>query len=209
MSSWLAMRQALTAMDLVIRGWARDLDLDECGVMILMLLGERKHDPACNLAYRSGRARQQVQRSLMMMQRRALVEPMVISARGRVQAWRLTERGLRMWELLERAMREWEAELEHRVDVAELTASLQRVVQVIVNRPGGDGWRRGLTVPLELRLEPTRMRASMEEGLLEPAPSAEPSLPLDDEHRECIRGNPKWTEAERQSVADAWAALWR
>lgn len=210
MSAWLAMKQALTAMDLVTRGWARDLDLDECGVMVLMLLGERGHDPACNLAYRSGRARQQVQRSLGMMRRRGLVTPLVVSARGRVQAWKLTERGLTMWGLLEQAMQAWDEDLERRVNVAELTAELQRVVSVIVNRPGGDGWRRGLLVPYELRRASIRTRASMEEGLLDQTPpAAETSLPLEAGHHESISGNPNWTDAERESVARAWRALWR
>ena len=136
--------------------------------------------------------------------------PMAVSARGRVQAWKLTERGLTMWGLLEQAMQAWDEDLERRVNVAELTAELQRVVSVIVNRPGGDGWRRGLLVPYELRRASIRTRASMEEGLLDPTPpAAETSLPLGAGHRESISGNPNWTDAERESVARAWQALWR
>ncbi|MDP2276141.1 MAG: MarR family winged helix-turn-helix transcriptional regulator [Archangium sp.] len=179
MGSWLAMMQALTAMSLVTRGWARDLDLDECGVMVLMLLAQRGHDPECNLALRSGRARQQVHRSLRMMQQRGLVAPSVTSVRGRAQAWTLTERGWRMWGLLERSVVAWEEEMARWLEVPELTRMLQKLVMTAVNRPGGDGWRRGLMVPHDLRVDPVRARAEMEEGLLEPAPQPVSDVPLE------------------------------
>ena len=182
MGSWLAMMQALTTMSLVTRGWARDLDLDECGVMVLMLLAQRGHDPECNLALRTGRARQQVHRSLRMMQRRELVAPSVTSVRGRVQGWTLTERGWRMWGLLERSVVAWEEEMARWLEIPELTRMLQRLVMIAVNRPGGDGWRRGLIVPHDLRVDPVRARAEMDEGLLDPLPMPQPNVFLAPEH---------------------------
>ncbi len=150
----------------------------------MMLLAQRGRDPECNLALRTGRARQQVHRSLRRMQRRELVMPVETSARGRVQGWALTERGWTMWGLLERSILAWEEELNRWLDVPELTRSLQRLVMIVVNRPGGDGWGRGLLIPHELRVDPVRPRAEMVEGLLEPAVVPEPDVPLEPEHHE-------------------------
>ncbi len=62
------------------------------------------------------------------------------------------------------------------LEVPELTRMLQRLVMVAVNRPGGDGWRRGLIVPHDLRVDPVRARAEMEEGLLDPLPMPQPNV---------------------------------
>ena len=165
MSTWLAMKQALTVVDFVTRKWARDLDLDECGVVVLMLLAQRGERPSHELAFYCGRSRQQVQRSLRHLEARGLVVPLWFSRAGRVKAWGLTQRGQATWQVLERAVIAWDEELERKLDVAELKAMLQRIVELAVNRPGGDGWRRGLIVPHELLFDPIRPRAAME-GLL-------------------------------------------
>ena len=150
----MAVKQGLTAMDLVTRSWAKELGLDECGVMVLCLLGEQPHRAASNLALHCGRARQQVHRALVDMRRKALVRPSAVSARGRIEAWSLTDRGEQLWTCLERGLQLWDHELGEIVELPELIASLQRIAEVIVNRPGADGWGRGLLVPQDLRSMP-------------------------------------------------------
>jgi hypothetical protein len=104
----MAAKRTLTAMDLVTRSWARQLGLDECGVMVLILLGHRESLPACELAVQTGRARQQVQRSLQLMEKLSLVCPAELSRHGRTVAWMLTELGLEYWRALEPVLYEWD-----------------------------------------------------------------------------------------------------
>ncbi len=197
MRSWLAMKKALTAMDLVMRQWARVLGLDECGVMVLMLMGGGAQVAACDLAKECGRARQQVQRSLRLMQHRGWVEPAAMSAKGRVQAWALTGRGQLLWCCLDSATVLWSELFERHVELAQVTASLEQMVGTMVNRPCADGW--GLLVPSALREELMRGQLAMEEALLAEREVAEPTHP----------GPPHWTAEEYAQVERSWAALWR
>lgn len=188
MSTWLAAKQALTAMDRVMRGWARDLGLDECGVMVLLLLRVRGPCPAWQLALLCGRVRQQVHRSLRMMERRGLVEGRDLSARGRVQQWALTERGRDLGEILEGAMAIWDRLLGSTVELPTVVRALERMVETMVNGPSADGWR--LLVPDELRREPIWFRAS-----------------LSPEDREAARERAR--RAKEDEIAQAWNALWK
>ena len=158
MSFWLEAKRMLTAMDLVTRSWGRELGLDECGVMVLILLGDRGPSKACDLAVQSGRARQQVQRSLKMMQARELVRPSEHDERGRTVEWRLTEFGEDHWKALEPALYEWDLVLMEQLDVVELASLLRRATKVMVNRRSADGWGRGLMNPTNLRLCPIGAR---------------------------------------------------
>lgn len=51
-------------------------------------------------------------------------------------------------------LKAWEAILQRGVDLESLTHSLQRAVELLVNRPSEDGWEAGLLIPLEARLDP-------------------------------------------------------
>lgn len=195
MGSWLAMKQALTAVDLVMREWGRELELDECGVMILMLLGERERRPACDLGIQTGRARPQVQRSLNGMQRRGLVSPAVRSRDGRVYAWSLTDQGRHLWACLDRGVRSWEASLAGIIELPLMVEALRRIVRLMVNRPAENGWVNGLLIPMELRAESMRSEARME-GLLPEAPArVEPGGAAE--------------ALEHDAVVRAWLELWR
>lgn len=189
----MAAKQALTAIDQVTRGWGRELGLDESGVMVLMLMGERGELPEWELAKLCGRKRQQVHRSLKRMERRELLRPAERSRKGRATRWTFTDRGIELWRCLERAVAAWEATLAWRYDVGELRKTLESIAELAVNRPGADGW--GLLVPNELRLDPIRTRAE-EAGLLEPRPPAE------------VNSN-GLTREEFESAERAWMALWR
>lgn len=176
----MAAKKTLTAMDLVTRAWGRQLGLDECGVMVLILLGNRDSS-ACDLAVATGRARQQVQRSLKMMQARELVCPAELSAQGRAVGWRLTELGVQYWQALEPALYEWDEVLAAELDVLELRRLLNRTAEVMVNRRSADGWRRALLVPSGQRLCPILARlelaqAEREDASANPNPAEEPSF---------------------------------
>ena len=145
------MKQALTAIDRVTRQWARELRLDECALMVLMMLGSWPNSSAAELARKSGRTRQQVQRSLGAMVRRGMVVPTARTKKGRVQGWTLTEHGVAFFRSLERAVLTWEEVLGSRVDLPATVAALGRVVKTMLNRPRADGW--GMIVPDELRKE--------------------------------------------------------
>jgi len=84
MKSWLRAKQALTALDVVMRRWGRQLGLDEVELVLVMLLGEVRGRCGADLAELSGRSRQNVNRSLFALRERGLVEAKV-DHRGRAQ----------------------------------------------------------------------------------------------------------------------------
>lgn len=199
MNIWMSMKAALTVMDLVTRGWARQLGLDECGLMVLMLLSQTEEPrPGAELALLCGRARQQVHRSLLAMHELKLVRPAAVSHRGFTTAWALTAKGKFRAGCLARAIRAWEETLERNIDVPQLTEALGRVVETAVNRPGGDGWRKGLLIPHDLKIVPLWFEVEMEEGLLEEE-LVEPPIEEDDPSRE---------ERVRERAARGWNAMW-
>lgn len=195
MNFWMAMKAALTVMDLVTREWARQLEVDECGVMVLMQLGYRQSSSAAKLGFFCGRVRQQVQRSLQLLRKAGLVEPATVSGTGCTTAWTLTQKGKTRARALERAVRAWEEELGRVIEVPQLTESLVRVAEAAVNRPGANGWRRGLLIPHELKKVPLWFEVSMQEELLDSEPT--PSSP--DEAS---------AERERARVQREWDAMW-
>lgn len=190
MGTWLAAKQALTAMDRVTRGWAQDLGLDECGVMVVMLLGEHGPRAGSDLALLSGRLRQQVQRSLGALKLQGMVAPSLVSGSGRVHQWALTDRGRALWGILESAMKIWEEILSREAELPAVVLALQRMVEIMVNRPSADGWR--LLVPDELRRDPIGCQAvRMAQA----------------EDREAVRERAR--QKGEEEIARAWAALWR
>jgi DNA-binding MarR family transcriptional regulator len=175
MSVWMEAKKLLTAMDLVTRSWGRQLGLDECGVMVLILLGEDGPTRACDLAALCGRARQQVHRSLTMMKARDLVRPSEQDVHGRTVEWSLTDEGADHWKALEPALYEWDLVLMEQLDVVEFASLLRRARKVMVNRRSIDGWRRGLLNPTNLRLCPigARLEFAREEREAANKPAAE------------------------------------
>ena len=198
MNVWIAMKGALTVMDLVTRGWARQLEIDECGVMVLMRLGFLESASAAKLALLCGRVRQQVQRSLGILAKAGLAEPCAVSDRGLASAWSLTEKGKRRWRSLSRAVRAWEEELERAIDVPQLTEALGRVVEMAVNRPSADGWRKGLIEPHELKKVPLGYAISIEDELLEMS-ATEGSIDGDEMARR---------DRERERAEREWHSMW-
>ena len=199
MSIWLAAKQTVTAMDLVMRQWARALELDESGLIVLLLLGARSPQPAHELAFLCGRPRQQIHRSLRVMRRRGLVTPASFSSRGLVSSWDLTERGRALWSCLEPAMEEWDQMFDDRFEVSVLTEAFRRITELIVNRPFGNGWKRGLMVPDRLRRVSLESRAAVELALLEEKVELR------------ARGEARDSKAaeEHAAAARAWQMLWR
>ncbi len=101
-----------------------------------------------------GRRRQQVQRALHAMQKNQLVRVTRVDARDRADAWALTKRGRAHAAVLARFEREWASELRHSyVDVGEVRSMLERFVENLIGRPGGDGWGKALRVPLDVKLD--------------------------------------------------------
>jgi DNA-binding MarR family transcriptional regulator len=205
MNVWMDLKRALTVMDYATRSWGRELGLDECGVMVLSLLGEEGRALEWQLGMKCGRARQQVHRSLCLMKKRGLVKPDV-SERGRNKPWALTEKGQKLWECLSRGIREWQGLLEERIDVAQLKSELQQIVTIFLNRPRADGgWRRALCVPPELLKMPMRVEAEAEGLLVSETEAPELGTPIVTEDEDWLPASPglwgppeEWTPAERE-----------
>ncbi len=207
MRSWVAVRQALSGMDIVMRAWARQLKLDGCEVMAVMLLAQRTGQSASEVALFSGRARQHAQRTLCELGRRGFVERLRVSPSGKVMAWSLTPAGEALARRLEVRLLAWEEILASRVDLPEVLASLERMTESLVNRPSADGWARGLMIPQEARRDsqwdlPGELRTASH-----PA-GVSGRIPIGDKPED--EAPPASKRARDQAaLAATWDALWR
>lgn len=152
-------------MDVVMRVWARELLLAPGDVAVIIYLGA--YGPQCcrRLALWAGRPRQQVHKSLKALAGRQIVRVDTFDGRGRTQDWALTSKGEALCERLTRRMEAWEAELRPTVELDHLAAQHEALLEALVARPLENGWRRGLRVPAEVRVNPYWDFASMEEAL--------------------------------------------
>jgi DNA-binding MarR family transcriptional regulator len=96
----LATHQVATLLDDELRLMARDHALHLSDVLVLSWLHQNDEQACANLAWRLGRPRQSVQRSLESLEDRGLVERLDSVFTHRTVAWRLTEEGRRRWEAL-------------------------------------------------------------------------------------------------------------
>ncbi|MFT3712184.1 MAG: MarR family winged helix-turn-helix transcriptional regulator [Archangium sp.] len=207
MRSWVAMQQALRAVDSVNRFWAKSLGLNPEDVLLLMLLAREEHT-LTSLGIATGRVRQQVHRSLFRLERRHVVEAASFARRGRVSHWRLTQYGGRMVRCLERRMELWERELEGRVNVETLVHEMRGVLQTLVNRKL-DGYFAGLYLPHEVGTDPNLefLREAME--LREEFSVLEERASPVESRKELARQHVEATDlAEGNESAAAWERLW-
>lgn len=215
MRLWLRMRQAMAAMDVVMRSWGTALALSGPDLVVMMLLQERPRRCGADLATFAGRTRQNLQRTLDGLQGRGLVAPARHSAAGKVQAWELTENGLVVLKAIHARMGAWEQMLSAALELEAVTWDLERIVETIVHRPhGGNGWAPGLAEPRwdGAALEEVVRRES--EALL--AAGVPPEL---------VAKRPKGARARKagdagarartreaaawQAVSENWDAMWR
>jgi hypothetical protein len=149
----MAIRQALTAMDGVVRENARVVGLEGADVLMVLLLGQRESFAGSSLALFTGRTRQQVQRSLMVLRKKGLVRACRMPS-GRAIAWALTDAGVTVKDRLEARFDAWEEILGGQADLPKVAEALECMVESLVNRPSSFGWRGGLQVPHVSRLNP-------------------------------------------------------
>ena len=195
MSTWIALKQGLAVMDAVERAWGRELGLEAAEVMTMLLLSERPGRSTSEIALFTGRHRQHVWRSLRGLAGRNLVHPTRVTTRG-VEGWSLAPAGLALARRLEMRLAAWEAIMSRSVDLPMVAWSLRRMVESVVNRPSSAGWRRGLVVPEEARLDPD-WDLHLEGAVL---PAATPTVEGPDSAGR--------TDAEVEAIAAAWHALW-
>jgi hypothetical protein len=144
MNEWMAMWQALSAMDAVRRRWARDVGIEAAQLAVVLLLSRGEALGPADVAWLSGRSRQQEFRSLRGLHARGLVTPARCSDDGMVQTWRLSADGVRIAERVEARAAAWLGMMSTQFDVATLVQLLHRTTRVLVNRPSTHGWRSGL-----------------------------------------------------------------
>jgi DNA-binding MarR family transcriptional regulator len=173
MHTWLAIKQALTAMDAVVRLWARELGLEGSEILILSLLLEKSPTSASELALFSGKPRQIAQRTLTQLERRGLVTPARVSPDRKVQSWSLTPTARSVMERLSARLGAWEEIIGSKVDLPEVESSLRRMVESLVNQPTPNGWSNGLTVPHVSRKDPQWDQPTRETSLTDLEPDAD------------------------------------
>jgi len=145
--AWVAMQQGMRAMDAVARLWGRQVSLGPAEVMLVLMLAEGGARSGSELATLSGRTRQQVQRSLETLEKRELVCAATLSPLGKVQGWRLTERGEKKLERLNRRIALWEQLVATRVELSQVIEVHHRLVSALIGRPLDDGARAGPAHP--------------------------------------------------------------
>jgi hypothetical protein len=96
--------------------------------------------------------------------------------------------------LLEKRLAAWEGIIGRSIDLPVVVASLQRMVESLVNRPNASGWISGLLAPEESWLDP-EWNAHLDGAVL-PASSPEE------------RETGERSEADVAEIAAAWHALW-
>lgn len=178
MKSWLRAKQALTALDVVMRRWGRQLGLDEVELVLVMLLGEVRGRCGADLAELSGRSRQNVNRSLFALRERGLVEAKV-DHRGRAQWWWLSASGLQTLAALEARMVDWETTFSDRVDLRELSLQLVLLVESLVRRGSSSGWARALVRPASQRWDPKRELEELMKEIAVGAPKEPRLVPVE------------------------------
>lgn len=198
MSMWVAVRQALAAMETVERAWGRELELNGCELMAMLLVARRPGCCTSHIAWFAGLRRQNAWRTMKGLERRGVVHAARRSVRG-AEGWSLTHDGLLLARSLEARLHAWEEMISTRVDLPELVASLERAVESLVNRPSAEGWAAGLHVPHEVRWEP-HWDQHLDRAVLPEA------CPVDDLPNERPGGK---TEEEIAQLDAAWNALWR
>jgi len=217
--AWVAMQQGMRAMDAVARLWGRQVSLSPVEVMLVLMLAEGGVRSGSELATLSGRTRQQVQRSLEALEKRELVCAASHSPLGKVQGWRLTERGQRKLERLRRRIALWEQLVATRVELGQVIEVNQRLVSALIGRPLDEGLVQGLRIPAEMVDDWNLVffreaLAAMEDAVpvaSEPL-DLEPNSTQDPKSERQARARERVLEAEqadRQSVHDHWRSLWR
>jgi DNA-binding MarR family transcriptional regulator len=143
----------LTAMDSVRRVWARDCDVDAAEILILILLASKRLATS-DIAFKTGRHRQHVHRSLLELESRGYVEPARLSCSGKTLEWSVTEGGAAVAQRFLVRTRTWQEELLARhVDLQRFTDDAEVLTRSLVNHPTAESWRAGLTVPRAMRLD--------------------------------------------------------
>ena len=212
MELWLQMRLLMTSCDFVERECARRLKLAEGDVFLLMIMGTNPPIRGTDIAMMMGRDRQQVQRTLLGLERRWIVEPDTLSELHRVQTWRLTDRGRRVIDALSRLINLWQIDLSAKADLDLVFRALDRSCAALVNAPlHPKGWGYALSTPQTLqRFTPDALAA------LEAMEAVREELragPDNDaaEVRKVARAQAERERAEReeQVVEDYWTAMMR
>lgn len=136
--------QALTAIELMFKRVARDVELAPLDTWVLVVAAVAG-EPVSGawLARQTGRARQQVHRSLEALALRKLVARSDVADAQAVR-WEVTPLGKRVVRLVDVIAQGWLLGATRRVDLEALGDTLERLVISIVNRDT-DGWRRGLS----------------------------------------------------------------
>lgn len=175
----MAMWQALSAVDAVRRRWARELGVEAAELAVVMLLhGGEPLGPA-DVAWRSGRTRQQEFRTLRSLRARGLVTPARCAADGSVQTWELTREGLTLASRAEARAAAWSRLLSAQLDWATFVQLSRRVTNALVNCRSTSGWRAGLAEPRECWSELDFGGPSGEDGSRAIDAVPDPAEPLD------------------------------
>jgi hypothetical protein len=179
MELFIRVRQGLTALELVFRRAAREVDLRPQEAWVLALCAVAREPVSGSwVAEQTGRSRMQVQPTLVSLRDAGLLTAQ-LRASGRVAGWQVTPRGLTVARALGHVMDAWLAPIDQRVSLEDLARSLERVVMVAVNQPGSRGWRAGLTRPRADRTGELRLavRQLLEAGA---APGSAGLVPIHD-----------------------------
>jgi hypothetical protein len=205
-STWVALIQALRAIEAVSHSWAQHLELEPGDILLILLLAEGEGTPT-TLGHRVGRWRQQVHRSLERLEQKGIVEAAQFSRRGKVLSWKLAPKGCLSLAGIRRRMEIWEGLLVGRVNTDVLTSELHATLRTLVNRTM-EGYFAGLYAPDELQRDPKLEFLKEKLALREAAP--EPGeLPGTQRRRFAAELAAQAEREDLESLHEAWQSLWR
>lgn len=143
----LVMRQVMGVMDSVMREGTREAGITAEDFLILAWLVERGALSGSDLGEWMRRARQSVQRSLVRLEQRGLVERLGSAVDGRTAAWALTDAGRRRFEVVEAWFHAKERYLRARdINVEKFAFALGELMHALLEQPRDRGWL-GLVEP--------------------------------------------------------------
>ncbi len=130
MQTVLVMKQLAAVLDHFLMHVTKRVRLTTQDALVLAWIVEREGIGASMIAARVGRKQQSVQRTLVRLEDRFLVQRFESDTRNRTEGWGLTEHGRETWAILQDGFGHQDAELERRgVNFREWLRSLDELMK--------------------------------------------------------------------------------
>ena len=150
MTTALVIRQLSSLLDEMLIRETRHCRLTPQDALVMACMVHTPGINAADLAFRLGRKRQNVQRTLERLEDRFMVERHESEVRGRTSGWSLSDHGWEIWEHLERCFKLQDIRLKARgVDLERLLDSLEALMCEVMGTARKDIGLPPIVIPPE------------------------------------------------------------